>query len=190
MNGHRLRQLLLLILILGSGLQTVVIGFIPPGDGRVRNTARVALGLWAVAIYALIHRQWLARWIWPVACAAFMLHVAVAFHDAHHWSHGEAFHHVEEVSGFGPGIFVSYFFTLVWIADAFWMTAAPASYFRRPRVVTRGVHLFMIFIIMNGTIIYENGPTRWVSAAVLVGLLVEFIRIQGQPLGGGLTSPR
>ena len=33
---------------------------------------------------------------------------AIAFHFAHRWSHANGIRHVEETSGFGPGLFVSY----------------------------------------------------------------------------------
>jgi hypothetical protein len=145
------------------------------GDFLVRNTARLAILYWAIAA-ALMLRDAPARRFWALACAAFLAHVAVSFEFAHHWSHAAAFDHVKQASGYGEGIFVSYFFTLVWCADAVWWCAGPASYSERPRWIGWSVHLFMMFIIINGTVVFESGVIRWVSAAVLSALGLLWVR--------------
>ncbi|MGC4003321.1 MAG: hypothetical protein QM811_09365 [Pirellulales bacterium] len=68
------------------------------------------------------------RWCWTWACAAFVCHVCVAFHYYDRWSHDAAFARVEHESGIGQGIYVSYTFLIVWLADiaAWWL--APRRY--------------------------------------------------------------
>ena len=60
------------------------------------------------------------RLLYTWACALTLLHIAVAFHAAHGWSHERAYQHVETASGFGPGLYVNYAFVLVWVLDVLW----------------------------------------------------------------------
>jgi len=143
------------------------------GDFLIRNTVRLALVYWAIAVALMIRSlSSTARLAWTLGCVAYLVHVAVAFEYAHHWSHREAFRHVETVSGYGEGIFVSYLFTLVWAADVLWWWVNAEGYRQRPRWVAWAVHGFMVFVIVNATVVFESGLTRWVSAAVLLALLV------------------
>jgi hypothetical protein len=146
-----------------------------PADVVTRQTARVAVLFWALATGAILLRfRDFARWAWALGCAAFCVHVATAFDRVHGWSHAAAVQHVETVSGFGPGVFVSYAFTALWAADAAWWLVAPAGYDSRANWLDRGIHGFMAFVVFNGTVVYETGFIRWagiVTFAVL-GLLV------------------
>jgi hypothetical protein len=104
------------------------------------------------------------RW-WTLAVVAYLLHVAAAFHFHHRWSHDRAYQMVQEQSGFGPGIFITYFFTLIWMLDAGWWWLAPASRERRPRWLEIALHAFLAFILFNGAVVFEGGPVRWLSLA-------------------------
>jgi hypothetical protein len=146
------------------------------GDFLVRNSARLALLWWAGAVVLLIRRDSLARLTWTLACIAFVLHVGIAFQEAHHWSFAAAYRHVEEVSGFGEGIFVSYAFTLIWLADAAWWWIDRRGYESRPRWIGWTVHGFMVFVIVNATVVFESGATRWVGATVLLFLAAMWQR--------------
>jgi len=142
-----------------------------PADVVTRQTARVAVLFWALAAGAImLRRRELARWAWVLGAAAFCVHVATAFDRVHGWSHAAAVRHVEAVSGFGPGLFVSYAFTLVWVTDAVWWAAAPASYHARPAPLDRAVHAFVAFVVFNGTVVYESGFIRWTGVVVFVVL--------------------
>src|ERR1700722_13132423 len=100
----------------------------------------------------------LSRWLWTFAWLTYLVHLAMAFHYAHHWSHAEAVRHTEAVSGFGPGIYVSHFFTLAWTADVAWWWLMPVHYARRPAAIGWCWHAFMVFVIFNATVVYEDGP--------------------------------
>jgi hypothetical protein len=157
-----------------------------PGDDLIRNTVRLALLFYllaAVLMLSLDSPGWraapplissrpgrIARWCWVLAWLAYLIHVAVAFHFAHHWSHQEAMRHVEKVSGFGPGIFVSYLFTLVWTIDVLWWLWRPGDYAHRPLLINRTLHGFMAFIIFNATVVYESGVIRWLGIGLFVVL--------------------
>jgi prepilin signal peptidase PulO-like enzyme (type II secretory pathway) len=147
----------------------------------ILTTAWVAFALWAGAVGLMLQAkpgEWAAgavrfrvtQWTWALGCAMFLIHVAVAFHFAHRWQHANAFQHVQNTSDFGPGIFVSYFFTLLWTADAIWMTTRPTSYVARPRWLGWAVHGFMAFITFNGTAVFGHGLMQWVSVGVFAVL--------------------
>ena len=148
---------------------------IDPGDFVIRTTARISLAFWAVAVVLILRDSPGARLIWTLAWLAFLIHVGAAFDYAHHWSHANAVQHVEEASGFGPGIFVSYFFMLAWTADVFWWWLARASHANRPFWVNCALHGFMVFIIVNSTVVFESGAIRWISVAALACLFLVWI---------------
>ena len=108
--------------------------------------------------------------------AVYLVHVGLAFHLAHAWSHARAFAHVESSSGFGPGIFASYAFTLVWLIDGMIWLAAPEFYARRTKWFARALHGTMAFIAFNATVVYAQSPLRWVAAAVFALLLGQSLK--------------
>jgi hypothetical protein len=168
--------------ILGSAVLTK-----SPGEPLVRNTIRLSLA-WYVAALGLMTRlraaDWTtrtlsgqaARWCWTWAWLVYVVHVALAFHYVHHWSHAEAFEHVRKESGFGPGIFVSYLFTALWTADVIAWWIAPARYAVRAAWIDCSLHGFMLFIVFNGTVVYESGPIRWAAVVAFAVLAWLFVR--------------
>lgn len=144
------------------------------GDFLIRNTVRLALLYWAIAVSLMLGPRfasgWTARLAWTLGCMAYLVHVGLAFEYAHHWSHAKAFAHVKQAGGVGAGIFASYFFTILWTLDAAWWWIDRTSYQRRPRWLGCSIHGFMVFMIANGAVVFENGPIRWIGAAVLLGL--------------------
>jgi hypothetical protein len=193
LRQHRLFLIALWALALGGIL--IAPEFVPlsdRGDFLIRNTVRLALVYWAVAVALMIRSlSSTARLAWTLGCAAYLVHVGLAFEYAHHWSHGEAFRHVEVVSGYGEGIFVSYLFTLVWSVDVLWWWMDAKGYRQRPRWIGWTVHGFMVFVIVNATVIFESGPTRWVGVGVLTSLGLDALCERGRtahslsPVRGG-----
>jgi hypothetical protein len=154
-------------LLLLAGIVTAAGWFEDVGDLLIRATVDLALAYYAVAVGLMTgatRDDWrsrtprgrLMRSCWNLGWAAYVIHVAVAFHFMHHWSHFAAYGHVERVSGFGPGIFVSYFFTLLWTVDVSWWNANAERYAARPAWIGWLVH---------GTVVYETGPIRYVGVA-------------------------
>ncbi|HEY1375603.1 MAG TPA: hypothetical protein VGF55_02355 [Gemmataceae bacterium] len=155
------------------------------GDDLTRHTVRVALAYYAAAAWLMLglrpadwradtSRGRFARWCWTLAWAAFVVHVGVAFHFYHHWSHAEAVAHVRERSGVGEGVFASYLFTLAWTADVAWWWLSPKSYAGRPGWADRALHGFMIFMTFAATVVYEEGTIRWAGAVLCVALLLRW----------------
>lgn len=152
----------------------------------ILSSAWVSFALWAGAVGLMIQAkegEWragatrfrVARWSWALGAVMFAIHFLVAFHFAHRWQHANAVRHVSETAGFGPGIFVSYLFTLFWAADAVWWVLSPTGYAMRSRWVGWAVHVFMAFITFNGTVVYVSGWIRWMAAAVFLALGVALL---------------
>jgi hypothetical protein len=148
-----------------------------PADTVTRQTARVAVLFWGIAAAALlIHKREWARATWTVGCLTFLIHVATAFDRIHGWSHFAAMRHVDAISGFGPGLYFSYAFTLIWLGDVAWWWLGRHSYETRPTWLDRSIHLFFAFIVFNGTVVYETGFIRW-AGVLLFGFLASlFVR--------------
>ena len=163
------------------------------------DTVRLALVCYALCVVLmpwLDRAAWCAttplgravRLVWAVGCLAYLVHVGLAFHFHHDWSHARAMRHVAEQGGFGPGIFLSYLFTLAWTADALWWRLAPASYAGRPGQIGVGLHAFLFFMVFNATVVFATGPARWGGLALcvlLVGSLV--LRFRVRLLAGGTS---
>jgi hypothetical protein len=152
-------------------------------DDLVRNTVRVSLLYYAAAasLMLLLHPGawrasaglgWLARLCWTLAWAAFLVHLFMAFHHYHHWSHADAIAHTRQVSGFGAGIYVSHLFFLLWSADVLSWWLAPSWYAGRPALIDYFLHAFMVFVIFNATIVYEAGFIRWAAVALFAELAI------------------
>lgn len=149
------------------------------GDDLIRNTVRLALAFYAVAVSLMLlsrnclvtsNAGRLARQCWTLAWAAYLVHLAMAFHHYHHWSHADAVRHTREVSGIGEGIFVSHLFTVLWTIDVALWWLWPERYAQRSVKLTAALHAFMAFVIFCGTVVYESGPIRWMGVALFAWL--------------------
>jgi len=169
-----------------------LVGFPVPGDELARLTARLTLLAYGLSAtlqllarpadwYPLTERLRLARSAWTMAWLTYLLHVAVAFHYVHGWSHAAAVAHTAAVGGFGGGIWVNHLVTLLWTADvaAWWL--APAWYAQRPARVSWLFHGFLLFVIVNAAIIFAAGTTRWLGVGLCAWLALLLVRKRRQP---------
>ena len=119
-----------------------------------------------------------ARWAWTLGCAFFLAHVVCAFGYFHGWSHAAAYsetaRQTAELTGlrWGGGLFLNYVFAAAWLADVLWWWLAPASFARRSPRLTAAWQGFFFFMVFNGTIVFGNGPVRWLGMAICAGLAV------------------
>ena len=149
------------------------------GEWAVRGTAWLALaGYFTGAFLLLRGNRRIAKWVWGAGCDFNSLHILVAFHFTHGWSHAAAVEHVarqsEVVIGtpFGAGIWFNYAFTALWIIDASWLWWNPESYAKRAKWITWVIHGFLFFIVVNAAVVFAPDAVRWPSALVCVGLAV------------------
>ena len=153
------------------------------GDWAVRGTAWLALaGYFTGAFLLLRGNRRIAKWVWGSGCDFNTLHILVAFHFTHGWSHAAAVEHVarqsEAVIGtsFGAGIWFNYVFTILWIVDASWLWLKPESYTRRKKWVAWAIHGFLFFMVMNAAVVFAPDMVRWPSAVLSLVLAVMFFR--------------
>jgi hypothetical protein len=147
------------------------------GDTFIRHTVRLALLYYAAAaslMLLLSPDNWpartslgrLARCCWTLGWAAYLIHVGMAFHFAHAWSHALAVEHTRQRSGIGEGIYVSHLFTLLWTADVLTWWLSPGRYAMRNPWIGRTLHAFMVFMVFNGTVVFEEGFIRWAGVGL------------------------
>lgn len=108
----------------------------------------------------------IGRLLYTWACGLALLHIAVAFHVGHGWSHEAAYRHVEEVSGLGAGLYVNYFFIVLWVADAAWAWVDLDGYMNRSRWLSWGILVFMAFIVFNAAIVFGSGVRQIISSVL------------------------
>lgn len=166
----------------------------PIEDFWTRSSIWLALVFYAVSvvIQLLSHSQRtsesryadnLARMTWTLGCLCYMAHVGLAFQIHHGWSHKAAtlstMEQTQSTTGIrtGVGIYVNYFFTLVWVFDASnWWIAGVKRYAARRRITTALLHGFFLFMIFNGAIVFATGPARYLGIAVIFTVVVAYIR--------------
>jgi hypothetical protein len=151
------------------------------GERLTRNTVRLSLAWYVMALCAMLWSReddWLVRtirgrltrWCWTVSLAYFLVHLGMAFHFYHRWSHTDAFERTRQISGVGEGIYVSYFFVWLWICDVAIWWLSPESVARRSVWIDRSLHAFMLFIVFNGKVVFETGFIRWAGVALFAVL--------------------
>jgi hypothetical protein len=157
------------------------------GEMLTRNTVRLSLAWYMLALCLMMRltpADWrvattlgrVARWCWTLGLVSFLVHLGMAFHFYHGWSHAHAYQHTAEVSGTGEGIYVSYLFTILWAADVAWWWALPLGFANRSRWLDRALHAFMLFIVFNGTVVYERGPIRWAGLVMFAVLAASWVQ--------------
>jgi hypothetical protein len=152
------------------------------GELLTRLTIWVALCAYAIGAGMMMlskgHPRRLdgGRRVWTLGCACFLAHVVCAFGFYHHWSHDAAYRETGRqtaaVTGlhWGGGIFLNDLFALAWLADVLWWWLAPANFARRSARLTNVWHGFFLFMVFNGTVVFGNGPVRWLGALISAGL--------------------
>ena len=178
--------LLWLALMAAALVEPSLAGAADTGDALTRNTVRVALAYYGAAaalMLALHPAEWaadswrgrLARCCWTLARAAYLVHVAMAFHHVDHWSHAHALARTQQRTGFGEGVYVSHLFTLLWTVDVAWWWLRPAGYADRPAWEHRGLQAFMAFVVFNATVVFEQGWISWAGLAVFAALAAVWL---------------
>ena len=123
-------------------------------------SAWFAMTGWFVGSLALLENWKSAARLWAVGCGSLLLHLAIAFHFAHGWSHAAAFEHTRRAGGFGEGLYANYAFAALWFTDAAWLGTFAASYRRRPRWLTFAIHGFLSFMVFNAMVVFGTWPAR------------------------------
>jgi hypothetical protein len=132
-----------------------------PNHPAVVQSAWLAMMIWFLGgvVFLRCDRP-LIQLVWASGAALQFLHVAIAFHAVHAWSHDAAFEHTRTIGGFGEGVYVNYAFTLIWCVDAMCLCASFDRYCRRPIWLHWVIHGFMAFIVFNAAVIFGSWVAR------------------------------
>ena len=120
----------------------------------------------------------LAKSFWLIGSLLSLLHALATMAFYHQFQHALAYqdtaHQTEQAIGVavGFGIWLNYLFVLVWILDALWMNGFTTNYFARHRAFNWLSYGFLGFIALNGAIVFESGPVRWVGVFAILVLVV------------------
>lgn len=154
------------------------------GDALTRVTIWLALALYAAAQMRrrIPPTATSTRGLWPLAagCALYLAHVVLAFDVHYGWSQATAYAETaaqtEAVIGWrwGGGIYVNYVFGLAWIVEACWWGWARVSYEGRDRWLELVVRGFFLVMIVNGAVVFVEGPQRWLGVVIVAVLLVAW----------------
>ena len=118
-----------------------------------------------------------ARWLNSIGCAAFLAHVAAAFHYYHHWSHAAAYADTARQTAafagwnWGGGLYVNYAFAFVWLGEVVWSWVGQNSYHERPNWVTCTVRGFFLFMMFNGAVVFVHNSARWFGLILCVTMV-------------------
>ena len=140
--------------------------------------------LYAAGVALMLCGGWReGRIVWTLGCAMLWVHVAVAFHFVHEWSHAHALGQTAEQTAAmvgvrsGAGVYLNYLAMLVWVADvAFWWRVGRERYRRRSLVITASLHGFLLFMMFNAAIVFVRGGTRYVGVAITAVLVVLAVK--------------
>lgn len=146
---------------------------------------------WTVrlALVCYVWRLWegarwegvLSRVVWLSGSLLLLAHALLALGAVHGWSHAHAYRHTAEQTraltgvDWGGGVYLNEVTIALWLADALWLVFVPLSHSRRPAWIGIALHAWLLFMAINGAIVFANGPTRWISAAVLIVLCVTAV---------------
>jgi hypothetical protein len=169
---------------LGSLVVTIVLPAAMADDVSemlTRNTVRLSLVWYAVALCPMMRlnaADWaatskcgtLTRWCWTCALVIFLVHVMLAFHYYHKWSHADAFERTRQVSGIGEGLYANYLFAALWTMDVVFWWLLPAVYAARSPWIDRLLHGFMLFMVFNSMVVFATGPIRWAGVLLFISL--------------------
>ncbi len=155
------------------------------GDAFVRGTIGLSLLAWVAGEWARSlgwGRKPAGRRAWAVGALAALAHAATAFHFRHGWSQraalAETARQTAALTGldWGGGLYVNYLFLAVWTADAGWWWRSPETFDHRPQALDRAVRAFLLFMFLNGAVVFAKGPIRAVGAAAVLAVLAAWYR--------------
>jgi hypothetical protein len=142
------------------------------GDLLTRATIWLAMLSWTGGIVSGAGgRARFSRGLWTVGLLIYAFHICFAYSEFHQWSHFVAWESTArdtlEMTGMdsGVGLLVNYAFALVLAIDVF------RQWQKGRRKGAGWIDGLVIFMIVNGAIIFGSGPVRWFGAGLIAVIL-------------------
>ena len=146
----------------------------------------VSITIWIALLFYIIGefgraRQPVKAWarpIWLLGCACYVTHVVSAFGLQHNWSHTEALAYTASQTNSmfavktGAGLWINYIFTALWIMEGTWSRRWNFTSTINQSRWTFVVRCFFLFMIINGAIVFVDGPQRWLGVAGVTALIL------------------
>ena len=160
------------------------------GELLTRSTIWISIVAYTIGCVVFATARDADRWVrlaWTTGCAALVAHFICAFNYYHAWSQQSAYLETARQTAevfrinWGGGLFINYALASLWTIDvAWWWFTGLSSYRRRPWLVTLLWHSFLIFIIFNATVVFKDGPARWIGLLVCLTLVLSWLSINRQ----------
>ncbi|MEO0415072.1 MAG: hypothetical protein AAF226_08990 [Verrucomicrobiota bacterium] len=143
----------------------------------------VCVAAYSAGVCGMILRHWAAaRMFWTVGAMALFIHAGLAYGVFYQWDHqialSETAKQTERLMGvsFSAGLYANFLLIIVWVADcALWWGATAGSYAKRPKWQIILVHGFMALMMINGAVIFVEGPRKWLGAILLLVPMVFWV---------------
>ena len=125
------------------------------------------------------HGSAVLRFTWLLGSLFALAHLMAAMGFYHHWSHANAVAHTAEQTNallgvaVGGGVYFNYLFVVVWLVDAVWWISFPAKYRSRATWIHWVVYGYLIFIAINGAIVFASGWVRWSGVFAVLVLVIQ-----------------
>jgi hypothetical protein len=151
-------------------------------DLLVRGTAWTSFACYLMTLIGWTRRfkPKLLRRLWTLGWGIFVIHVSLAFHLVHHWSHDAAWTATKVQGGLGAGIYFNYAVLIVWLIEVVWWWLWPVTYLTRSRWKSALIQGFLLFIWFNATVVFAHDYLGIVGALGFIVLFVSFLRASGR----------
>lgn len=140
-------------------------------------TILLATIFWTVAIASgWAERKW-ATWLWTIGFGLFVIHILAAFQEYYQWNHSvaiaETARQTKELTGWdsGFGLYINYAFAVCLAIDL--VSQYRSGLHHKGR---KFIDAFVIFMIINGAIVFGTFNSRIVGCACLLALIIARIK--------------
>jgi len=119
---------------------------------------------------------WAARG-WLFGACMMLVHVLIAFHFRHDWSHAVAVRdtarQTKELMGWewGGGVWLNYLLVVIWLGDALWLRLAKESYVNRAKWLGVIIQGYLAFMWFNATVVFGGWGAKVFGAGAMALML-------------------